>query len=613
MTDVLSGRAIHPRVSLEVIRRRLPALALLAAFVVLSALVIPRLDATGSATVTPYELDSSKPVPRVRLHGLTRNVYGFVASPFGSGTASFGVPAPPSNLGDRTVLLITAGQADAPTRVTLVDRSGRRHLLGTARAWRAHEVNVSGIRLGGRRSRLAFAATSESPVARLVADRVVIATYPPSAIPEAGRWEVAAWAALGVLAVLALLGRLRRDLLLVGATGLTAWLVWPSIVSSALAPLPSDVWLPATHASWLGLDHGLLSGTFGAASALSVQLFHVLGPITGTGAAGARVASMLVGVLAVVAIYALGRRVAGLVGAGAAVTLALICDPFRDSLSSGNSDAVLVLASCLFLLAMHRVLVKGDLLSLALLGATGAIAMLADATWWPGLVASLVLLALWFAREASPRLRLAVALGVFVLVALPARVSILDQGGNLTSDVTLRTTYARNAEFAGRGHGAPPDSATLAAAPYSGPRVGLGSYVFGDHSLPVVADGTVSGAYHALGSAGARPATKIVGLLAFLLELAGLAYLLILPRLRLFVLIPALLSLVPWFLSDRTDNHPFVTVAGFWPAMLLGGAALVYAGSQLAAPRVRASGLVSALRARGAALLSERPRVPHAG
>src|SRR3989442_432195 len=83
------------------------------------------------------------------------------------------------------------------------------------------------------------------------------------------------------------------------------------------------------------------------------------GPITGTGAAGARVASMLVGVLAIVAIYALGRRVAGLVGAGAAVTLALICDPFRDSLSSGNSVAVLVLASCIFLLAMHRVLVKG--------------------------------------------------------------------------------------------------------------------------------------------------------------------------------------------------------------------------------------------------------------
>jgi hypothetical protein len=142
--------------------------------------------------------------------------------------------------------------------------------------------------------------------------------------------------------------------------------------------------------------------------------------------------------------------------------------------------------------------------------------------------------------------------------------------------------------------------------------VGLGSYVFGDHSLSVVAGGTLAGAYDALATAGARPETAVVGLLAFIIELAGVVYLLILPRLRLFVVIPAMLALVPWFLSDRVGHSVFLTVAAFWPAMLLGGATVVYAAWQLVEPRIQRSTLGSALGKRTAPLLARLRRAPQA-
>jgi hypothetical protein len=610
MSQVLSGLTMDRLRRPDAVRRWLPGVALLVAFLALSAVVVPRIEATGTAVLSTYDLDASQRTPGIRLNGLARDVYGFVVSRFGSGTASVPIPAPRAHHGDRTVLVVTAGQPDAPTQVTLVDRAGVRHSLGEARGWSDRRVDVSGIPLGGRRSRLEFSATNSGAAQRLVADRVVVATYPASTIPEAGRWEVAAWVALGVLAALALLRRVRRDFLLVPATALTAFLVWPSVVSAAIMPLPSDTWGPATHAAWLDLDHGLLSGTFGPVSALCVQLFHALTPITGTGAAAGRTASMLVGILAIVALYAIGRRIAGLVGGITAVTLALVCDPFRQSLSTGNSSGTLVLASCLFLLAVHRVLVKRDLLSLGLLGAAGAIATLADATWWPGVLAALALMALRYGPEGSRRRALAIVLGVFLLVALPARVSVAHQSnGDMTADVTLRTTYARNAEFLGRGHGAPPDVAALNAAPYSGPRVGLGSYVFGDHSLSVVVGGTLTGAYEVIGKTGARPETGVVGLIAFIIELAGLVVLLTLPRLRLFVVIPAMLALVPFFISDRVNHAPFVAAAAFWPAMLLGGASVAYAVWQVAEPRLRNSTFASALGTRAAPLLSRRRRV----
>jgi hypothetical protein len=591
-----------------------PALGLLIAVVLVSVIVIPRLQADGSARATSYDLDASVSTPGLRTRGaITRNVYGFVIGSFGSGRASFSLAAGRPHPGERTVLLISADAGpEAPTRVSLVDSSGTSHPLGTAVRWQAHEVDVSGM-LGGGRGRLVFAATNSGGEARLIADRVAVVTYPPGALPKAGRWEVALWVALIALLALALLRRLRADWVLALATGLTAYLVWPSVVEGALQPPATDVWAAATHAKWFDLDHGLVSGTFEGISSLAVQLFHALSPITGTGAAAARSAGMLIGVLAIAAIYALGRRVAGGVGAVAAVAFALLADPFRLSLTTGTSTGTLVLAATLFLLAVHRALARADTEAMVLLGGAGALAVLAEPTWWPGVLAGLALLALREVPRGARRHALVVALAVFALVSLPSRVSVAHQSaGDLTADATLRTTLARNDEFVGRGHGAPSNAAALAANPYGGEPVGLGSYVFGDHSLSVVAGGALSGAYDGLSAASDRPDTKLVGLLAFLVELVGLVFLLLLPRLRLLVLIPALLALVPWFLESRGSFPPFVAQAAFWPAMLVGGTAIAYAACGAAREPLAGTRFTAAAAARVAAVRRSR-RSPEPG
>jgi hypothetical protein len=186
-------------------------------------------------------------------------------------------------------------------------------------------------------------------------------------------------------------------------------------------------------------------------------------------------------------------------------------------------------------------------------------------------------------------------------------VSVAHQSaGDLTADATLRTTLARNIEFLGRGHSAPPDAAAFAAHPYGGQPVGLGSYVFGDHSLSVVAGGTLSGAYDGLAASAHRPDTKVVGLLAFLVELVGLVFLLLLPRLRLLVLIPAMVALVPWFLDSRGSFPPFVAQAAFWPAMLVGAATVAYAAWNTARNSVSGTRFASVAAARLATVRPSR-------
>jgi hypothetical protein len=376
------------------------------------------------------------------------------------------------------------------------------------------------------------------------------------------------------------------------------------VESGALQPLISDTWTPALHAKWLDIDRGLLSGTFGSSPHLAVQLFHALTPLTGSGDAGGRVAGMLVGILAIGAVYALGRRVAGPLGAVTAVSCALLADPFRQSLTTGNSTGVLVLAACLFLMAVHRVLLRGDYKAMVLLGGTGALAILAEPLWWPGILVATALMALRYSTACSARRALAVALLALVVLSLPSRVSIAHQhGGDLNADVVLRATETRNIEFVGRGHGAPPDRAALAAAPAGGPKVGLGAYILGDHPLSVAAGGTLSGAYDGVAAAGARPQTKLPGLIAFLVGLIGVVFLLLLPRLRLLVLVPALVSLVPWFFVSRDHLPVFARETAFWPALLVGAACVAYALRQVTRQRIDPSALAEPVLSRRPAFL----------
>src|SRR3954453_17715151 len=210
------------------------------------------MDVDGDVRSTDYGLAASQPTPGAQESGdVSRNIYGFFVDSFGSGSGSFTPLIPRAKSGDKRVLAITAGGGpDAPTRVSLVDRAGRRHVLGTAVNWQQKRVDVSKIIGRGGRATIEFTATNSGSAARLVGDRVMVLSYPESALPEAGRWEVAAWVGLIVLLVLALLRRVRRDFLAAAAAAVTAFAVWPQVVDASSQTLSSGLWDSARDAKW---------------------------------------------------------------------------------------------------------------------------------------------------------------------------------------------------------------------------------------------------------------------------------------------------------------------------------------------------------------------------
>jgi hypothetical protein len=573
-----------------------PAL-LLVAFVIVSLLVVPDMKSDASPRIATFELDAGQVVPGLRTHGtLTRDANGYLVDGYGTATVSFRTPAPAPRQGDRTVLMLWAGGGSAvSTEVTFVDAAGQRHLIARPGFWTGRRVDVTPFVSTGP-GRLEFSATNARPQRRLFVDRVRGATFAPSALPTAGRLAVAAWVALAVLLVLALLRRARRHLVLVAASGLAAFLAWPAVLGAALDPLTTDVWGPAVHAHWLDLDHGLLSGTFGTASALAVQLFHAVTPFTGTGAAGARTASLLVGIGALAALYVLGRRLAGTVGAVAAVTLALVSDPFRAGLSSADNTLAVLLAATLFLLAVHRVLERADRRGMAILGAAAAVAILADPRWWPGLAAAVVLVGFRAAPRGAARAAIAVAAISFGLLALPARLSVANQGGgDAAADVTALATRARDIEFPQR----TPE-----------PPVSLATYVLRQHGPATLVRGTLSGSRKGLSAVGERPVTKLVGLLAYLAAVLGAVALLLTPRLRLLVIAPALVAILPWFFASRGAFPPLFGEIAFWPALFAGFAALARMAWDLARARWEAPRRATGLLQRAPAWTRQRAKQP---
>jgi hypothetical protein len=108
----------------------------------------------------------------------------------------------------------------------------------------------------------------------------------------------------------------------------------------------------------------------------------------------------------------------------------------------------------------------------------------------------------------------------------------------------------------------------------------LAQYVLGDHSPSVVAGSVLSGAYDGLSAAAGRPDAGLVSLIAFVVELVGLVFVLLLPRLRLLIVVAALLALVPWFFAGRGAMAPFMAQSGFWPALLVGAASVSFAAAE---------------------------------
>jgi hypothetical protein len=559
----------------------------LAATLALSFAVIPRMYSSGEVVdTTVLPLGAQAPAPHARASGtITENSYGYVLIAHAAGKVDiplrFTTPQ-----GQRSVLRLWAsGLGPVDIRATLIDHAGQRRFLGRARDWIGRPFDVTSDVAGGSRVVLEISASNPTAVPALILDQIAQSQAPSSVIVTAQGWMVGLWLALIVSTALLATKRLRRHWMLVGITGVGGYFLWRAIPGMSLYPLDGQAaltWPAVRQASWFGFHNGLWWGSWVGVSSLTVQLFHAVTPLVGTGSAGALGASALLGIAAVIAIYAVGNRVAGRRGAVTAAVIALLADSFRLEVGLGNSVPVLALAAAVFLYAVHVCLTRTTRQEIILLAGAGLLMCLADPMWIPGIAIAIVVMALAYAPSGQRIRVLGVGLLALTLLTLPNRISTADQnGGDPFADINHEIRSARNLEFAGQGrHGAPSLAAFRRDPTGSGSPVGLGSYLVVDHSVPVVVGATLTGGYKAIGSFAVRDETKLAGLLAFMLMVGGLAYLLILPRLRMLFIVPLLVSAPSLFLASRHATLPFEAGMGIWPALLVGSGVLVYAISR---------------------------------
>src|SRR5436190_18031137 len=235
------------------------------------------------------------------------------------------------------------GPPGVQTRVYVVRSDFSRRLLGRpAPGWTGKPFDVTAAAHAGKVS-VEAETTNHTGTQTLFLDRITTGVVPRQYVASVNPLVLGAWVTLFVLAVLACVRRLGRYWPAALAGGVGAAILWHEAYAhrlSALAPDDRQAWVQVRSGRIFDLHTGLFSGHFGTGSDLGGQLFGLLRSlgVTGDGEVGARMAGVLVGVLVVLAAYALGQRVAGILGALGAVSVALLSDSFRGLATSGSTD-----------------------------------------------------------------------------------------------------------------------------------------------------------------------------------------------------------------------------------------------------------------------------------
>ncbi len=561
----------------ERFRGRLYTAILVGSAVSASVLMFLLAPTNGDArTAVVLDLGSADQATKALTYGpVDRNVDGFVVAARSSGSVYITLPFAALPKSERAVVDITAyGQSGMVVRADLLGKGKASEVGSLASAATGRTFDVTEAVRSGRNVLRVEVDHSSAGGPALFLDRIELVRASGEAGSDAPFWFVALWVALMAVAILRLAGWLGRHWHLPLLLGISAGLLWEPLGDLALKALEPSVTPFADavdRATWFGLETGLLSGSYGDLSPLAVQLAHLVSPLTGTGSSGVRSAAVLVAVLALIVIYVAGVRVSGRVAGAVAIGAAMLSDAFRDGAISGGALPALVVAGALLLLAIHVCLARAGRIEAVLLGAAGAVVTLADPLWLAGVtVAVAVLVAIQGQRPERLRV-LAVALLTLVVLVLPNRVSTAHQsGGDLFADVGDRATAARTIELQER---LPAPRRGVSQPPAE--RVGLGGFIFGDHSLSVVVGGTLSGLYDGFEAASERGNTRLAGLVAFTIAILGALYLLIVPRLRLLVLLPVLVAASTFFIASRGAISPYIAGAPLWPALFVAGGVLV--------------------------------------
>jgi hypothetical protein len=551
---------------------------------------------------TPLELGTAvSPSGAVTRGPVSEDVDGYRVA--AGGEAVVKVPLTLAQPADGRALLRIWAYGPPGVRTTAVLRAsdGSERTLGRASSWIGQIFDVTDeARKGAVQLRVRAENSTRQTV--LFLDRIAPAAGPGSLAPGAPGWAVGLLVGLIAATLLELSGRLRRHWALALLLALSTAVLWEQIAQLAFRPLDPEVattWAAATNASWLGFHDGVLWGSWTSLSSFAVLLDLAYTALVGPAPGGARAAALLTALLALAAIYAFGHRAAGRLGAVVASALAIVAVGFHDAIVAGGALPALVLAAALFGYALHACLTDATPVALAMLGACAALLALAEPTWLPGALLVVVIAALACAPRQLRRQAAAAGLVALLVFLLPHLASTASQNdGRMFATLDVRAIAARNAEFTGGGHGAPTPQ-QLALDPLSGRRVGLAGYVLSGRSASQVAGGVLTGGQRGITAFNRTERGGVLDALAFVISFLGMLFLLALARVRLLVLLTALVVMPTLFISGRTAFDPAVAGAALWPVMLIGAGVLALAAANLSAPLLEPHlPRIAALRAR---------------
>jgi hypothetical protein len=570
-------------------RRHLATSALALAVLVAVLLVGPGMHASGVMTeLAPLELGSAAPPVGALTRGpVSEDVDGYRVAAGGEGLVTLQLALPQGAADRRTLLRLWAyGPEGVSTTAVVRAADGSERTLGRADKWLGQVFDVTEqARQGPVQLRVRAENSTRDSV--LFFDRIAPLAAGPSVQLHAPGWAVGLLIGLVTAVLLELTGRLRTHWALALLLALTAAVQWERIASQAFVPLEgaaAQTWAAATSASWLGLHDGVLWGSWTGLSSLAVQLGHAFTPLVGNAPVSGRAAALLTALLALAAIYAFGHRAAGRLGAVVALLLGVAAVAFRDAIVAGGSLPALVLAGALFGYALHACLADATPVALVMLGACAALLALAEPTWLPGALLVVVLVSLACAQRPL-RWRAASAGLVAALVCLvPHLASTASQNdGRLFATVDARAIAARNAEFPAGEHGAPTHEQLMIDG-LSGRRIGLAGYAISDRSVSQLVGGVLTGGQRSATAFNRTDSGGLLNPLAFVISVLGTLFVLLLPRLRLLVLLPALVVAPTLLISGRTPFDPALAGAALWPAMLVGAGILAFAAAGLVRP-----------------------------
>jgi hypothetical protein len=544
-----------------------------------SLVLVPRVAVSETTSeTTAWELGNGRSPDAAAVTGsIDEDPFGYVVSARSSGEVMLRISPRARQEDDLLLRLWAYAPASVSLAASLRPEDGPRRFLGLAerRAWDGEEFSLFPVERDGQIA-LTVSVVNDSPRDVRFLDRVAITTVPNDARSDVPAWLFSGWVVLLAALVLRLLRRLRRHWPVLVILGSAAFLFWQRVFERADAPVPArpaDLWRAVTSDGWFDLDAATL-GTPEGSSLFTIQIFHALTAVLGVGTGAVYAANAVTGLFALAAIYALGNRVAGPVAGFVAAALPLAFEPFRDYATNGTTIMTAITAAALLGYAVHASLAEASMASGLLLAGAGALAVLAEPVWLPAVVAVVVLLPSVYG-QGQERLRVAgLSLIAFIVFLIPSRVPVARAAdGDVFADLSAR---AAAAEVGG------------AAAP-NGMSWSIFGYVF-DGGVGRFIGRVASGGYESVAAfAHGGGVLRIVAIVLFAVGLVGVAYILLVPRLRALPLTAALVAVVSFVFVARGDMEPFEGAAAFLPAFCASAGLLVYVLLVVIAPGRRAA------------------------